>query len=91
MEDEKGGQLYTKNRKRFTPPDDQVLRARSSGDRAAAFEAAGRGFESLRARQGFHGFAMGISSCGPPVCKSLQIRAARLRPASSCIPGRTWL
>src|SRR5207302_7045884 len=31
-----------------------VLRARSSGDRAAAFEAAGRGFESLRARQVFH-------------------------------------
>src|SRR5205807_10219403 len=29
----------------------RVLRARSSGDRATAFEAVGRGFESLRARQ----------------------------------------
>jgi hypothetical protein len=28
----------------------RVLRARSSGDRATAFEAVGRGFESLRAR-----------------------------------------
>jgi hypothetical protein len=28
-----------------------VLRARSSEDRATAFEAVGRGFESLRARQ----------------------------------------
>ena len=33
-----------------------ILRARSSGDRATAFEAVGRGFESLRARQVNQGF-----------------------------------
>src|SRR5579875_3446786 len=52
------------NRRRAMRRVAQDACARSSGDRAAAFEAAGRGFESLRARHGFRNISTS-SSRGP--------------------------
>src|SRR5579884_2768729 len=52
------------NRRRAMRRVAQDACARSSGDRAAAFQAAGRGFESLRARHGFRNISTS-SSRGP--------------------------
>src|SRR5579883_2103512 len=52
------------NRRRAMRRVAQDACARSSGDRAAAFEAAGRGFESLRARHGFRNISTS-STRGP--------------------------